>query len=121
MISLASRQRDTKLVFVLLVKIERQAGGERVVGRKKLRGGVSVGQDAHAPVRGSENLDDYIIYPLARLSGKYLVKKRGYLLLASYFQELLELVDGFFGAFKLIGALALLVVYIADAAVPSEV
>ena len=103
-----------ELVFILLVKVEGQAGHERIVGGKQLRSGVAVGQNADASVRGSKNLNDNIINALARLSGKYLVKERLYLILAPYLQKLFELIDGFFGIFKLVCALALLVVDISD-------
>lgn len=84
-----------KLVFILLVKVEGQAGHERIVGGKQLRSGVAVRQNADASVRGSKNLNDNIINALARLSGKYLVKERLYLILAPYLQKLFELIDGF--------------------------
>lgn len=105
-----------KLVFILLVKVEGQAGHERIVGGKQLRSGVAVRQNADASVRGSKNLNDNIINALARLSGKYFVKERLYLILAPYLQKLFELIDGLFGIFKLVCALALLVVDISDVA-----
>ena len=47
-----------KLVFILLVKVEGQAGHERIVGGKQLRSGVAVRQNADASVRGGKNLND---------------------------------------------------------------